>query len=225
MPVIAVIEDDPPTSDSFVQWLSKGIAGADVRKFEDPESAATALNSAKFDLVVLDIALGIKRHAGIELLNLINHLSQPPPVLVVSGLPPEHYRGVTKALGAWDFLQKPCEAHDLVATAAEILSSPGAGSQVDGGDLVIGPLNQVRWKSNKVSITLTGVRILTLLFSKRGTAVHYAELFDAVPTGKNEENVRKHISTIRAAFKEVDPSFSQIKVVPVVGFMWLKHNP
>ena len=224
MPVIAVIEDDAPTVEAFVQWLSRGIAKADVRTFEDHERADMALRSSKFDLVVLDIALGIKRHSGIEILNLINHLKIPPPVLVVSGLPPEHYRGVTKALGAWDFLQKPCEAHDLVATAIEILSGAGTCSQTEGGDLAIGPFNQVHWKSQKVGITLTGAKILTELFKKRGTPVLYTDLFQVVPTGKNEENIRKHISTIRAAFKAVDPTFNQIKVFAAVGVMWHKQS-
>lgn len=224
MPRIAIIEDDPPTIEAFGQWLSKGVTGADICKFEDHVTADQALKSQRFDLVVLDIALGLKRHAGIELLNLINHLASPPPVLVVSGLPPEHYRGVTKALGAWDFLQKPCEAHDLVSTASEILTAAaGGGGSIDAGNLVIDPMAGVRWKQQKVNVTLTGIRILNLLFSNRGKAVHYKELYEVVPSGKNEENIRKHISTIRTAFRDVDPSFHHIKVVPQLGFMWINQ--
>jgi DNA-binding winged helix-turn-helix (wHTH) protein len=33
--------------------------------------------------------------------------------------------------------------------------------------------------------------------------------------------VRKHISTIREAFRDIDPSFEGIESVPMRGFRWL----
>ncbi len=222
MPRIAVIEDDPVTRESFVRWLREGVSQAEIVQCESLVDAEQSLKATRFDLIVLDIELGIKRHAGIELMKLIDHLVPTPPVLVVSGLPPEHYRGVTKALGAWDFLQKPCQAHDLVDTAVEALSDSDYGS-MDSGHLKLDPLNQshLLWKGQKVNVTLTGMRLLNLLVKAKGRKVTYQELFDVVRSGKSIENIRKHISEIRRALRDVDPHFDCIKTVPQLGFMWI----
>ena len=40
----------------------------------------------------------------------------------------------------------------------------------------------------------------------RGEVVCYEELFQVVKSGRNRDNVRKHVSTIRDAFREIDPA-------------------
>ena len=45
-------------------------------------------------------------NAGVALINLINKERQGTPVLVVSAMPASIYRGIMKALDAWDYLQK-----------------------------------------------------------------------------------------------------------------------
>jgi len=37
--------------------------------------------------------------------------------------------------------------------------------------------------------------------------------------------VRKHVSTIRDAFREADPSFEGIENVPMRGFRWVAPPP
>jgi DNA-binding winged helix-turn-helix (wHTH) protein len=41
-----------------------------------------------------------------------------------------------------------------------------------------------------------------------------------VKSGRNRDNVRKHVATIRDAFREVDPGFEAIENVPMRGFRW-----
>ena len=41
-------------------------------------------------------------------------------------------------------------------------------------------------------------------------------------TGRNRDNVRKHISTIREAFRDIEPDFDGIESVPMRGFRWLE---
>ena len=43
----------------------------------------------------------------------------------------------------------------------------------------------------------------------------YDDLFQVVKSGRNRDNVRKHISTIRDAFREIDPEFDAIENVPM----------
>jgi DNA-binding winged helix-turn-helix (wHTH) protein len=40
-------------------------------------------------------------------------------------------------------------------------------------------------------------------------------------SGRNRDNVRKHVSTIREALREVDPGFEGIENVPMRGFRWV----
>ncbi len=49
----------------------------------------------------------------------------------------------------------------------------------------------------------------------------YEELLDVVKSGRNRDKVRKHVSTIRDAIREVDPSFDGIENVPMRGFRWV----
>ena len=51
--------------------------------------------------------------------------------------------------------------------------------------------------------------------------VSYEELFEVVKSGRNRDNVRKHVSTIREAFREVDSAFESIENVPMRGFRWV----
>jgi len=41
-----------------------------------------------------------------------------------------------------------------------------------------------------------------------------------VKSGRNRDNVRKHVSTIRDAFRELDAGFDAIENIPMRGFRW-----
>ncbi len=44
-------------------------------------------------------------------------------------------------------------------------------------------------------------------------------------SGRNRDNIRKHISTIRDAFRELDEDFDRIENIPMRGFCWLDDPP
>ncbi len=44
-----------------------------------------------------------------------------------------------------------------------------------------------------------------------------------VKSGRNRDNVRKHVSTIREAFRDIDASFDGIENVPMRGFRWVSQ--
>ena len=76
------------------------------------------------------------------------------------------------------------------------------------------------WRGKRINLPLTAQRILAALYQKRGQVVTYDELFDVVKSGRNRDNIRKHISTIREAFRELDHQFDRIENVPMRGFRW-----
>ena len=227
---VAVIEDDLPTSNQLKAWIEAAKPGIEVDQWFNRDDAEGAIARIRYDLVVLDIELGRERHAGVAIINAINK-KHATPVLVVSAMPATIYRSIMKALDAWDYLQKATfEESDFTDTFLEILRAVrerGAAEQArarpSGAELEIDPLRQRNpvWRGHKINLPLTAQRILAALFERRGEVVSYDELFEVVKSGRNRDNIRKHVSTIRDAFREIDPAFDGIENVPMRGFRWV----
>jgi DNA-binding response OmpR family regulator len=224
---VAVIEDDIPTSNQLRGWIESAKPGIRVDQWHSRDDAEAALAREDYDLVVLDIELGRERHAGVAIINAINK-SRPTPVLVVSAMPATIYRSIMKALDAWDYLQKATfEENDFIDTFLEILRAAkdkgnGKETVAAGHDLSIDPLRQKTpmWRNQRINLPLTAQRILMALYEHKGQVVTYEQLFQVVKSGRNRDNIRKHVSTIRDAFREVDPDFSGIENIPMRGFRW-----
>lgn len=227
MDTIAVIEDDRPTSNQLAGWIQAARPELKIHQWFDRDSAEAALARERYALVVLDIELGRERHAGVALINTINKLHQGTPVLVVSAMPAAIYRSIMKALDAWDYLQKTTfDEAEFIETFIDILrtvrAQRSAGPAPAADELSLDPLWQrsPTWRGQRINLPLTAQRILATLVQRKGEVVSYEELFDVVKSGRNRDNVRKHVSSIREAFREVDPDFDTVENVPMRGFRW-----
>ncbi|WP_188568893.1 response regulator transcription factor [Undibacterium terreum] len=233
---VAVIEDDLPTSNQLKGWIEAARPGIQVDQWFSRDDAEAAIERESYDLVVLDIELGRERHAGVAIINAINK-SRATPVLVVSAMPATIYRSIMKALDAWDYLQKATfEESDFIDTFLEILRAAKDRQQhrqkeqaaaPAGNELSIDPLRQRTpiWRGQRINLPLTAQRILAALFASRGQVVSYEDLYQVVKSGQNRDNIRKHVSTIRDAFREIDPGFECIENVPMRGFRWTDEAP
>jgi two-component system response regulator ChvI len=226
---VAVIEDDAPTSNQLAGWIRAARPGIEVDQWFTRDEAEAALAHTPYDAVVLDIELNRERHAGVAIINAINKHYQGTPVLVVSAMPATIYRSIMKALDAWDYLQKTTfEESDFVDTLLDILreakvrQAQRAAPAPKSSELSLDPLWQRNptWRGERLNLPLTAQRILATLHQKSGQVVSYDELFEVVKSGRNRDNVRKHISTIRDAFREIDPAFDGIENIPMRGFRW-----
>ena len=225
---VAVIEDDLPTSNQLKGWIEAARPGLVVHQWFTRDDAEAALARETYAAVVLDIELGRERHAGVALINAINKRGGTP-VLVVSAMPAALYRSIMKALDAWDYLQKTTfEEADFTDTFLEILRSaaPRASTTPAGPELSLDPLRQAAplWRGQRVNLPLTAQRILSALHQRAGEVVSYEELYAVVKSGRNRDNIRKHVSTIREAFRELDDSFDGIENVPMRGFRWSRSQ-
>jgi DNA-binding response OmpR family regulator len=234
-PKIALIEDDKPTSAQLAAWIRAARPDIQIDCWFNRDEAEAALQRETYDVVLLDIELGHERHAGVALINAINKHRPGTPVLVISAMPAAIYRSIMKALDAWDYLQKTTfEERDFIETFLEILraalknTAPSAAKSVAPtakalDDLSLDPLWQrtPTWRGQRVNLPLTAQRILATLHQRAGEVVSYEELFDVVKSGRSRDNVRKHVSTIREAFKEVDEDFAGIENIPMRGFRWM----
>jgi DNA-binding response OmpR family regulator len=225
---VAVIEDDIPTSKQIREWIRAARPGIEIDAWFNRDDAEAAIARENYAVVVLDIELGRERHAGVAIINAINKSARGTPVLVVSAMPAAIYRSIMKALDAWDYLQKTTfEEADFIDTFLEILraSRDREGTrpaEPAGDELSLDPLRQNTplWRGKRVNLPLTAQRILATLYQQRGQVVSYDELFQVVKSGRNRDNIRKHISTIREAFRELDENFDCIENIPMRGFRW-----
>ncbi|NLR76608.1 response regulator transcription factor [Leeia aquatica] len=228
---VALIEDDVPTSNQLRGWIESTKPGITVHQWFTRDDAEAAITRENYDLVVLDIELGRERHAGVAIINVINK-DHGTPVLVVSAMPATIYRSIMKALDAWDYLQKSTfEEADFLDTFMEMLRAARTRKEVQQApaaqtpdELHLDPLRQTSptWRGQRVNLPLTAQRILSALYQQRGQVVSYDDLFMVVKSGRNRDNIRKHVSTIRDAFREIDPSFDGIENVPMRGFRWVE---
>lgn len=229
---VAVIEDDIPTSNQLKHWIESARPGIVVDQWFNRDDAEAAIGREDYALVTLDIELGRERHAGVAIINAINKTGRGTPVLVVSAMPAAIYRSIMKALDAWDYLQKTAfEEADFIETFLEILRagrerSPTRHPEPAAHELALDPLRQSTplWCGKRVNLPLTAQRILSTLYQRRGEVVSYDELFAVVKSGRNRDNIRKHISTIREAFRELDEHFDRIENVPMRGFRWVEGS-
>jgi DNA-binding response OmpR family regulator len=233
---VAVIEDDPPTSNQLKEWILAARPGIRVEQWFNRDDAEAAVLRETYDVVTLDIELGRERHAGVAIINAINKTGRGTPVLVVSAMPAAIYRSIMKALDAWDYLQKTAfDEADFIETFLEILrtarprgnATAGDAADAPGDELSLDPIRQSAplWRGNRVNLPLTAQRILATLYQRRSDVVSYDELFQVVKSGRNRDNIRKHISTIREAFREIDEHFDAIENVPMRGFRWSNPPP
>ena len=225
---VAVIEDDLPTSNQIKSWILAAKPDIAVDQWFNRDDAESAIARENYAVVVLDIELGRERHAGVAIINAINKGAQGTPVLVVSAMPATIYRSIMKALDAWDYLQKTTfEEADFIDTFLEILRASrdreaAKPPAVAADELSLDPLRQSTplWLGKRVNLPLTAQRILATLYQRRGQVVSYDDLFQVVKSGRNRDNIRKHVSTIREAFRELDEGFDRIENIPMRGFRW-----
>jgi len=229
---VAVIEDDHPTSNQIKEWILAARPEIVVDQWFNRDDAEAAVAREIYDLVTLDIELGRERHAGVAIINAINKTGRGTPVLVVSAMPAAIYRSIMKALDAWDYLQKTTfEEADFIETFLEILRASrdrnatvatDKPANVPGDELSLDPIRQSTplWRGKRVNLPLTAQRILAALYQRRGEVVSYDDLYQVVKSGRNRDNIRKHISTIREAFRELDENFDGIENIPMRGFRW-----
>ena len=156
-------------------------------------------------------------------------------------MPAAVYRSIMKALDAWDYLQKTTfDEPEFIETFLDVLRAAKAKqaerskqtqsrqapqlTNATPKELQLDPLWQrsPMWRGERVNLPLTAQRILATLYQKAGEVVSYEELFDVVKSGRNRDNVRKHVSTIREAFKDVDGQFEGIENIPMRGFRWVQ---
>lgn len=109
---LLLVDDEP----GFVEALGRRLArrGLDVHMAGSGREAIRALRRADFDVAVVDLKM--EGMDGIELLRIVKAMAPELPVIIFTGHGSERAAREGLALGAFDYLLKPCELDDLLAT-------------------------------------------------------------------------------------------------------------
>lgn len=119
LPTILVVDDEEIIRITIQKKLSR--MGFNVLSFEKAEDALYYLKNSpgEVDLILTDIKL--RRMDGIELLQRVNNLDEPVPVLIISGH--GNVEDAIRALryGASDYIRKPFDINDLTSSVRSVL--------------------------------------------------------------------------------------------------------
>ncbi len=114
---ILVIDDD-----KLVRWsvsMVLGRAGYRVHEAATGADGLAAMRSCHPDLVLLDISL--PDMDGFGVLRAIRQIRRELPVLMMTAEPNAHTREQALRLGAYEHLEKPCDAITLQAAVSRAL--------------------------------------------------------------------------------------------------------
>lgn len=90
--------------------------------------------------------------------------------------------------------------------------------------------NRAFWRGSVIDLTLTEFRMVSLLAMKPGEDVSYRDLYDLVHgkafvVGRGADGYRSNVRTfmrrIRKKFRNVDPTFDQVRNYAGFGYQWI----
>ena len=223
---VLVVEDEEKVAAFVRQGLEQ--SGYEVDTVPSGEQALTALDSATYDAVILDLMLpGMD---GLEVVAQLRRRGIGTPVLALTARAALEDRVAGLDAGCDDYLPKPFAFDELLARLRALLrrtSDPRAATLTYSG-LTVDPITR-RVSRDGVPITLTNKEyaLLEVLIRSPGEVITKSSLMDAVwgyslDTSSNVLEV--YINSLR---KKIDHGFERnlIRTVRGVGYALRDEDP
>jgi two-component system KDP operon response regulator KdpE len=222
---VLLVEDDAPLRRSISETLERN--GYGVRIAADGAAGVRELQSAAFDVVLLDI--GLPFVDGWRILGTLEG-KRLPPVIVISARGEERDKVRALDLGADDYLAKPFGADELLARIRAVLRrvQPPAGPSkvVRAGNVVVDLAGQsVMRGGSEVRLSPTEYGLVAALAQHAGEVMDHRTLLRTVwgPAYGDERNyLRTFIQRLRTKL-EMDPGDPEIIVT--VGSRGYRFGP
>ena len=229
---LLLLEDDPAIARTVAYALERD--GLTVTHSLLVHDARQQLQSARFDLLVLDV--GLPDGSGLDLLRDVRHA--PPtaalPVLMLSAHGEEIDRVLGLELGADDYLTKPFSPRELAARVKALLRRAGHGNGNGNGHPAAAPATsaaapfhddeagqRISLRGQALPLTRREYRLLSHLLRGAGR-IHSRDALLAAAWGDDSEStdrtVDTHIKTLRAKLREVDPAREYISTHRGMGY-------
>lgn len=196
---ILLVEDDKNLGKATAAGLKTAYA---VDWCRDANSAAHALRTTDYDLIVLDINLPDR--SGLDLLHEVRLIGDKRPVLFLTARDAVEHRVEGLNAGADDYLVKPFDLDELLARIAALLRRRHgrAITRIRRGDLVIDPEGRTVHRDDMlITLSAREFSILEILLNNTGRIVGRSQIEDHVYdwSGENIESntIEVHISALR----------------------------
>ncbi len=223
---ILIAEDDVNTRAALQELLQRD--GHQVTAAGDGHQALFYWQRQAFDLVCLDVMM--PGHSGYELCRQFRARDPRVPILFLTARGEEIDKVVGLELGADDYIVKPFGVQELLARIRAVARRCLGGETADAvdelhrddfsmGDLLVSPKALRATRGDTVfSLTPRELRILRLLWQKRGQVVSRAEIGRAAWDQGHQPGSRTLDQTISQLRKriEIDPQAPEI-VTTVYG--------
>ncbi len=197
---ILIVEDDPVLSDGI--RIGLGLSGSTVDAVANRADARAALETTKFDAVVLDLML--PDGSGLDLLREIRSKGDRTPVVVLTALDaaPERVKGLDT--GADDYLGKPFDLDELAARvrAAARRGEGRAAPSLTYGRFILDPARlSAAVDGEPVNLSRREFAVLYALMERPGAIWSKTEIEDRLYGWQEEiesNAVEVHIHNLRA---------------------------
>ena len=174
---VLLVEDDPMIAQGLQTALKQQRFAVDWMR--DGASAAAALRSTPFDVVLLD--LGLPRRDGLEVLREMRARKDTTPVIIVTARDEIQHRIAGLDAGADDYIVKPFDLDEVTARMRSVLRrAAGRGEPViEHGELKLDPVSRtVERNGTPVSLSAHEYQVLEALLQRPGAVLSRSRLED-----------------------------------------------
>ncbi len=220
---LMIVEDDATLASGLARALQN--EGYEVTQVDTGESALDALDSARFDLLLLDIGLpGID---GFEVLRRLRAAGQSLPVLVLTARDAVDDRVRGLDLGADDYMPKPFALPEL---AARVRALGRRGRAQSGPKILHGPLmldttaRRAFLNGEPIDMAAREWSVLEVLLGRVEKIVSKESIIDAVAGFGDDLSpnaIEVYVSRLRA---KLEPAGIRIRTVRGFGYMLLEFR-
>jgi two-component system response regulator QseB len=174
---VLLVEDDAMIAQGLQTALRQ--SGFAVDWMRDGSTAAGALQTGVFDVVLLD--LGLPHRDGIEVLRELRKRGDATPVIILTARDEIQHRIAGLDAGADDYIVKPFDLDEVTARMRSVLRrAAGRGdSSIQHGELRLDPVSRtVERNGAPVSVSAHEFAVLEALLQRPGAVLSRAQLED-----------------------------------------------
>ena len=219
MTKILLVEDDKAIVSNLTEFLSK--EGFDIKSTSGQSGALALLDTARFDLVLLDISLS--DGSGYTVCKAVKadyHI----PVIFLTASGDEYSTVAGFDLGADDYIPKPFRPRELVSRIKNILRLTGnVGSVIKLGEVEVDTVKGTASKNGKdLYLSALEYRLLLVFINNRGIVLSRNKLLESIwdIAGEfvNDNTLTVYIKRLREKIEEDPQNPTIIKTVRGLGY-------
>lgn len=216
---ILLVEDDKTIVSNLTEFLSK--EGFDIKSTSGQSGALALLDTARFDLVLLDISLS--DGSGYTVCKAVKadyHI----PVIFLTASGDEYSTVAGFDLGADDYIPKPFRPRELVSRIKNILRLTGnVGSVIKLGEVEVDTVKGTASKNgNDLYLSALEYRLLLVFINNRGIVLSRNKLLESIwdIAGEfvNDNTLTVYIKRLREKIEEDPQNPTIIKTVRGLGY-------